>query len=328
MNPHQIKIVFFGTPEFAVESLARLLDEGFDVRAVVTMPDKTGGRGNRIIESPVKKFAVAAGLPVLQPEKLSDPGFLEQLRALEADLFIVIAFRMLPRVVWTMPPLGTFNLHGSLLPQYRGAAPINHAIINGEERTGVTTFLLKHEIDTGDILGQASIVVGAEDDFGTVYERLMHIGADLTVKTVADIASGNIRPMPQDELAAGTTLKGAPKIFHQDCRIDWTKEARAVHNLVRGLSPAPGAWCDFSLGGPQGQAATTVKILRTRVPSESVEGLQPGQLCLKERKVLCGCGSSAVELVTVQPAGKRAMDALAWFNGLRAGSNSRCPWML
>lgn len=327
MKPNNIKIVFFGTPDFAVESLRRLLGEGYDVRAVVTMPDKTGGRGNRIIESAVKKFAVEAGLPVLQPQKLSDPAFVESLRALDADLFIVIAFRMLPRVVWTMPPLGTFNLHGSLLPQYRGAAPINHAIINGEKRTGVTTFLLKHEIDTGDILGQESIEIGPDEDFGTVYDRLMHIGADLTVRTVADIAAGTINPMPQDTLDT-TELKGAPKIFHDDCRVDWRKDASAVHNLVRGLSPLPGAWCEFSLGGAQGAALSSLKVLRTRLAGPEAPALQPGELVQTGRKVLCGCGCGAVELITVQPSGKKAMDASAWYNGLRAGTDGRCPWLL
>ena len=196
----QLRIVFFGTPEFAVESLEALIGAGFDIAAVVTMPDKIGGRGHRVIESAVKLAAIAHGLPVLQPEKLSAPEFVDRLKEIAADLFIVIAFRMLPRVVWTMPPMGTFNLHASLLPRYRGAAPINRAIMNGETRTGVTTFLLKHEIDTGDILAQESTAIGPDENVGSLYGRLMKIGAGLTVSTVRAIAEGTTKPVPQDNV--------------------------------------------------------------------------------------------------------------------------------
>ena len=200
-----MKIVFFGTPEFAVESLEALINDGADICAVVTMPDKVGGRGNKVIESDVKKCAVAHGLPVLQPVKLSDPAFLEQLASYGADLFIVIAFRMLPRVVWTMPPLGTFNLHASLLPQYRGAAPINRAIMNGEKVTGVTTFLLKHEIDTGDILMQEAVEIGPDENIESLYDRLMKVGSRLTLATVKALAEGTAKPIPQDSLLGGST---------------------------------------------------------------------------------------------------------------------------
>ncbi len=327
MNAEKLKIVFFGTPEFAVESLDALIKDGFDVRAVVTMPDKTGGRGNRIIESAVKQYAVGAGLPVLQPVKLSDPEFVAALEAIEADLFIVIAFRMLPRVVWTMPPLGTFNLHASLLPQYRGAAPINRAIINGETRSGVTTFLLKHEIDTGDILRQEAVEIGPDENVGSLYDRLMKLGAGVTVETVRQLAAGTARPIPQEQLLGGAEPTPAPKIFHEDCRIRWSATARSVHNLVRGLSPAPGAWCEFSLGGAEGQPQTTLKILQTRVATDGAE-LLPGQLELRGRRLLSGTGQGAVELVTVQPAGKKSMDAKAWYNGLQPGRNERLPWLL
>ena len=202
----QLRIVFFGTPEFAVESLEALIGAGFDIAAVVTMPDKIGGRGHRVIESAVKLAAIAHGLPVLQPEKLSAPEFVDRLKEIAADLFIVIAFRMLPRVVWTMPPMGTFNLHASLLPRYRGAAPINRAIMNGETRTGVTTFLLKHEIDTGDILAQESTAIGPDENVGSLYGRLMKIGAGLTLSTVRAIAEGTAKPVPQDNVTVDGEL--------------------------------------------------------------------------------------------------------------------------
>lgn len=327
MDTPKIKIVFFGTPEFAVESLNALIENGFDVRAVVTMPDKVGGRGNKVIESAVKKYAVAKGLPLLQPVKLSDPDFVEALRAVGADLFIVIAFRMLPRVVWMMPPMGTFNLHASLLPQYRGAAPINRAIMNGETRTGVTTFLLKHEIDTGDILRQEAVEIGPDENVESLYNRLMALGAGLTVDTVRSLADGTARPVPQDELLGGSGPTPAPKIFHDDCRIDWRRSAAEVHNLVRGLSPVPGAWCEVSMGGADGEAQTTLKVLATLKVEESIV-LAPGELRLEGRNLLCGTAAGAVGLLQVQPAGKKAMDARAWYNGLQPGKNGRIPWLL
>ena len=202
MTKDQLRIVFFGTPEFAVESLDALVTKGFNVVGVVTMPDKAAGRGQKLSQSAVKKYALAHGLSVLQPEKLKDEAFVAQLRALAADLFIVIAFRMLPEVVWAMPPLGTFNLHGSLLPRYRGAAPINRAVMNGDTETGVTTFFLKHEIDTGDVISRERIEVGPDEDAGSVHDRLMALGAALTVDTVEHIIAGDLSPIPQDELAA------------------------------------------------------------------------------------------------------------------------------
>ena len=238
MKKEDLKIVFFGTPEFAVTSLAKLVDEGYNVSAVVTMPDKEAGRGRKIIQSDVKKYAVEKGLEVLQPEKLKAPEFIDKLREINADLFIVIAFRMLPEVVWTMPRLGTFNLHGSLLPKYRGAAPINRAIMNGETETGVTTFFLRHEIDTGDIISSRKIQISDNDNVGTVYDILMHIGADMVIETVESILDGTLetRPQPEGEFTP------APKIFKEDCRIDWNRSAREIHNHIRGLSPYPAAF--------------------------------------------------------------------------------------
>ncbi|MDE6009343.1 MAG: methionyl-tRNA formyltransferase, partial [Muribaculaceae bacterium] len=254
----EMKIVFFGTPEFAVASLRRLLEDGADVAAVVTMPDKIAGRGHKMIQSDVKKFAVERGLPVLQPEKLKNPEFIEQLRNIGADLFIVIAFRMLPEIVWSMPPLGTFNLHASLLPKYRGAAPINWAVINGEEQTGVTTFFLKHEIDTGDIIEQRSIEISPEDNVGDVHDRLMELGADMVAHTVKEIEAGNVNPVPQP---AGD-FTPAPKIFKETCKISWSASARDIHNLVRGLSPYPAAWSTMETGD-KNHVALDVKIYQT-----------------------------------------------------------------
>lgn len=307
------KIVFFGTPEFAVASLDALIKSGADVAAVVTMPDKVGGRGHKIIESAVKQYAVAHNLPLLQPEKLKSPEFVDALRAIGADLFIVIAFRMLPEVVWQMPPLGTFNLHGSLLPKYRGAAPINRAIMNGETRTGVTTFFLKHEIDTGDIIDRRAIEIGPDEDLGSVYDRLMAIGAELTVATVERIALGGIEAVPQQAMDDGEPTP-APKIFKDDCHIDWHATPATVHNLVRGLSPVPGAWTELIHfdGTPQ-----QVKILKT-ARTDTVVPLQPGQFMLEGTKALAACADGqAIELVTVQPAGKKAMAGADFVRGLR-----------
>ncbi|WAC40796.1 methionyl-tRNA formyltransferase [Pedobacter sp. SL55] len=234
-----MKIVFMGTPDFAVASLAALKNAGFDIVGVVTAADKPAGRGQKINESAVKKYAVANGLKVLQPLKLKDPAFITELKALNADLQVVVAFRMLPEIVWNMPPKGTINLHGSLLPQYRGAAPINHAIINGEKESGVTTFFLKQEIDTGDVILSANTPITEDDTAGTLHDKLMNIGADLIVKTVKSIEEGNYSEVPQP---MNTELKSAPKIFKDFCEIDWKKDNQVVYNHIRGLSPYPTAF--------------------------------------------------------------------------------------
>lgn len=235
-----LRIVFMGTPEFAVASLKALRDAGCSVVAVVTAPDKPAGRGMLLSESAVKKYAVQHGLPVLQPDKLRGAGFLTDLRSYEADLFIVVAFRMLPEVVWNMPPLGTVNLHASLLPQYRGAAPINHAIINGEPVTGVTTFKLKHEIDTGNILLREEVPILPDDDAGILHDKLMRVGAGLLVKTVQQLAEGSLTEKEQPQ--PDETLRHAPKIFPEHCAIDWNNRVQDVYNKIRGLSPYPGAY--------------------------------------------------------------------------------------
>ncbi|HPB03932.1 MAG TPA: methionyl-tRNA formyltransferase, partial [Bacteroidaceae bacterium] len=242
MGKRDFKIVFMGTPDFAAFSLRHLLEHDYNITGVVTMPDKPMGRHGSVLQSsPVKKTALEAGIPVLQPEKLTNPLFLEQLRALCADLHIVVAFRMLPKAVWAMPRLGTFNLHASLLPQYRGAAPINWAIINGETETGVTTFFLDHEIDTGDIIDQVKVPINPDDNAGTLHDKLMEIGAELVSRTVDDIITGRVRTMSQPDIPL-SELRPAPKIFKENSRIDWNMTSRQINNFIRGLSPYPAAW--------------------------------------------------------------------------------------
>jgi methionyl-tRNA formyltransferase len=246
MSLTDLRIVFMGTPEFAVASLQALVEAGCNIVGVITAPDKPAGRGMKLTESPVKKYAAENGLQILQPEKLKNPDFLAALKVLNADLQIVVAFRMLPEAVWNMPPLGTINLHGSLLPQYRGAAPINWAIINGEKETGVTTFKLKHEIDTGDILLQKKILIGENDTAGQLHNVMKEIGANLLVTTVKGIADGSLLETPQSKIInqAGE-LKHAPKIFTETCTINWNKTCDEIYNLIRGLSPYPGAITQF-----------------------------------------------------------------------------------
>lgn len=236
-----MRIIFMGTPEFAVASLDALVNAGFNIVAVVTAPDKPAGRGMQLQQSAVKKYATEKKLPVLQPEKLKDPGFIAELQELKADLQIVVAFRMLPEIVWNMPPMGTINLHGSLLPQYRGAAPINWAVINGEKETGVTTFKLKHEIDTGNILLQERFAIGPDETAGEVHDRMKIIGANLLVQTIKGLASGTLQEKPQQTLIQDTLLKHAPKIFTETCIINWEQTSLQIHHLIRGLSPFPGA---------------------------------------------------------------------------------------
>ncbi len=303
-----MKIVFFGTPEFAVESLHALVDNGYDVAAVVTMPDKTGGRGHKIIESDVKKYAVEQGLPVLQPEKLRDPEFIATLKDINADLFIVIAFRMMPEVVWGMPRLGTFNLHGSLLPKYRGAAPINRAIMNGETKTGVTTFFLNHEIDMGDIIDSRSIQIGENENVGSVYDRLMHLGADMVIETVKNIENGTLQSKPQPE---GEFIP-APKIFKEDCRIDWHRSARDVHNQVRGLSPYPAAFTTMTDAADKKQ---DIKVFETRIAPDMETLLNPGQVLIDGKRLFAATSDGIVEILEVQPSGKKRMPASAFLLG-------------
>lgn len=252
-----------GTPDFAVPTLERLIDEGYNVVGVITMPDKAIGRHQSQLQaSPVKECALKHGIPVLQPERLKDEVFLDALRCLRADLQIVVAFRMLPEAVWAMPRLGTFNLHAALLPQYRGAAPINWAIINGDSETGITTFFLDHQIDTGEVIQQERVPIGPDDNVEDVHDRLMMLGADLVAETVQNIIDGKVKPIPQEQMHTDVALRPAPKIFRETCRIEWARHTvDTAHNFVRGLSPCPGAWTALLL--PDGKE-TVMKIYRTR----------------------------------------------------------------
>ena len=297
-----------GTPDFAVEPLRRLVDAGKNIVAVITMPDKPAGRGHKIQFSPVKEYALSVGLPILQPTNLKDPEFIEELRSYQADLQIVVAFRMLPEIVWNMPPLGTFNLHASLLPQYRGAAPINWAVINGETETGITTFFLQHEIDTGNIIMQEKITIAPDDNAGIVHDRLMMLGADLVLKTVEQIESGNISSMPQPE----GELKAAPKIFKDTCLINFNTTAEAVRNLVRGLAPYPAAWIELT--DPSGNT-TNMKIYE--VSKELCTPTHPaGTLICDGKKVLkVAVLDGYIHLDQVQLAGKKRMPSADLMRG-------------
>lgn len=316
MEAKNLRIVFMGTPEFASTSLRRLVAEGYNVVAVVTTPDKPAGRGQKIHESDVKLTAKELGLPILQPEKLRDETFLEALRALAPDLGVVIAFRMLPEVVWAMPKFGTFNLHASLLPEYRGAAPINWAIINGDKRTGVTTFLLNHEIDKGAIIGQREVEILAEDNIGTLYDKLMNIGSELVTETVERIATGDIDPKEQMHIDE-STLKPAPKIFKEDGRIDWSRGAESIHNLVRGLSPYPAAWSPIFKGGAE---CGSVKIFTTRFELRDMD-VVPGTVTTDGRGELrVAAVDGWVYIDELQLAGKRRMTTRELLLGWRDAS--------
>lgn len=312
MNKSDLKIVFFGTPDFAVESLRAILDNGFNVVGVVTATDKPAGRGHRMLCSAVKEFAVERGLNILQPQKLKDPEFIEQLQALDADLFVVIAFRMMPRVVWSMPRLGTFNLHAALLPKYRGAAPINWAVINGETKTGVTTFFLSDEIDTGDIIDRVEVPILPQENLGDVYDKLMRLGANLTVKTINAIVDGNLVTTPQDTLIEnGAETCPAPKIFKDTCHIDWNCPALATHNLVRGLSPYPGAWSTLR---SDNTAPTEVKIFRT-APDTAASTGAPGTVTVSNGRMFVDTADNRLEIIDLQIAGKKRMAVADYLRG-------------
>ncbi len=318
MEKKDLRIVFLGTPDFAVESLRRIVDEGYNLVGVVTMPDKPAGRGHKMYQSPVKEFALERGLKLMQPVKLKDPEFVEELRSLDADLFIVIAFRMLPEVVWKMPRLGTFNLHASLLPRYRGAAPINWAVINGDRETGVTTFFLKHEIDTGDILRQERIEIGEDENVGSVHDRLMVLGAELTLDTISHILAGDLKPCPQDELTGGSEPTPAPKIFRDTCHLDFSRPAEEVRNLVRGLSPYPAAWFELrdAEGDSESAPLSVLKVFESRRAGAS--SLAAGEVSAEGGSLTVGCGDGeAREITEVQPSGKRRMTAGEFLRGAR-----------
>lgn len=303
------RIIFMGTPEFAVASLSAILDAGFNVVAVITAPDKPAGRGMQLTESAVKKFAKEKGLHILQPEKLKNPAFLEELKTFKADLQIVVAFRMLPEVVWDMPPMGTLNLHGSLLPQYRGAAPINWAVINGEKTTGVTTFKLKHEIDTGSILLQESFPIAETDTAGDVHDRMKEIGAKLLVRTIEGLANGTLEPIPQNESG---DLRHAPKIFTETCIIDWKKTTEEIYNLIRGLSPFPAAFTHLD--------GKILKIYRAE-KERTAHGKEPGTVQTDQKTFLKFATSDGyIRITDLQLEGKKKMKIEDFLRGYRPAS--------
>ncbi|SDD49488.1 methionyl-tRNA formyltransferase [Algoriphagus faecimaris] len=303
-SKEELRIIYMGTPEFAVPALEKLVESGWNIVGVITAPDKPQGRGQKLVGSPVKQAAQKLGLHILQPTNLKNPEFQEELKALKADLQIVVAFRMLPESVWNMPPLGTFNLHASLLPDYRGAAPINWAIINGETETGVTTFFLKHEIDTGSIIFQEKVPILPEDDLGSVYEKLMNIGSELVLSTVEAIAKDEVKPLPQDESRA---RHHAPKIFKETGKIDWNQTAESIHNLVRGLSPYPAAWAEID--------GKVWKFYKTKISDEKKK-LEPGEFWSDEKKsFLIGTGTTPLEILELQLEGKKRMKAEDFLRG-------------
>jgi methionyl-tRNA formyltransferase len=296
-----LSIVFFGTPEIAVASLDRILKAGYNVVAVVTVPDKPAGRGLQVRSSAVKTYASVHDLPVLQPEDLKDPVFLQELASIAADLQVVIAFRILPREVWSVPALGTFNLHASLLPQYRGAAPINRAIMNGETESGVTTFFLEDTVDTGNILFQEKVSVGPDETAGELHDKLMETGAELVVKTIGAIQAGNVHPVRQP---VDGPLKKAPKIRKEDCKIDWNADVRIIHNFIRGLSPYPGAYTEIST--PTGQSLM-IRVFRS-LPEVSGESTDPGSVFSDGRTYLKISGSNGyIKVTELQIPGKKAL---------------------
>ncbi len=342
MEKQDLRIVFMGTPEFAVETLKALIDNGYHVVAVVTQPDKPVGRHGSVLQpSAVKQYALEKGLPVLQPEKMKDPEFVEQLRSYNANLQVVVAFRMLPEVVWAMPEYGTFNVHAALLPQYRGAAPINWAVINGETETGVTTFFLDHDIDTGRIIMQMPFAIPDDADVEYVYDGLMHLGAEICLKTLDKIteADGHPESIEQkdfiapsghsDALAAEANsplstlhspLNPAPKIFKETCEVNWNQTAKQVYDFVRGLSPYPGAWT--TLKDADGKE-TVLKIFKTTKTSEPVEG-RAGQLEVRNRKLYVACSDCWLQIDELQLAGKKRMDAQSFLNGIKDIKSLTC----
>ena len=311
MTKDELRIVYMGTPEFAVASLDALVSGGYNVVGVVTMPDKPAGRGYKVQFSAVKEYALAHKLPLLQPEKLKDEQFLEDLKTLKADLQIVVAFRMLPEVVWNMPPMGTFNLHGSLLPQYRGAAPINWAIINGEKETGVTTFFLQHEIDTGDLILQKKIAIHRTDNAETIHDQLMALGAQTVVETVDCILDGTAPKMPQP---AAAELKMAPKIFKETCKINWDNDCESIYNFVRGLSPYPTAWSELMNDNTPSIPMKIYEVTTEQTSHTHTHGtiITDGK---KDLKVACKDGFVIIQ--SLQLSGKKRMNSDEFLRGYK-----------
>lgn len=313
MDKKDLRIVFMGTPEFAVGTLRALVEGGYNVVAVVTQPDKPVGRHqDQLHQSEVKQYALAQGMPVLQPVKMKDPDFVSRLAGYRADLQVVVAFRMLPEVVWAMPRFGTFNVHAALLPQYRGAAPINWAVINGETETGVTTFFLDHDIDTGRIILQKRFAIPDDADVEYVYDGLMDLGAQAAIETINLILQGDgtIPSEPQDNLAQGMELHGAPKIFKDTCRINWQQPQKRVYDFIRGLSPYPGAWTTYNRKGKD----TVLKIFKTAKTQRKATG-EPGSMQVDGGKLYANCADGQLQVLELQQSGKRRMQAADFING-------------
>ncbi|MCA1751079.1 MAG: methionyl-tRNA formyltransferase [Cryomorphaceae bacterium] len=312
-----MRIIFMGTPEFAVPAL-NTLAEHHDVAAVVTAPDKPAGRGKKLGESAVKKAAAAAGIPVLQPLKLKDPVFHKELEAYAADLFVVVAFRMLPEAVWAMPPKGTINLHGSLLPAYRGAAPINRAIMNGEKETGLTTFFIERDIDTGAVIDRATLPIGTDENAGSLHDRMMERGASLLLNTVNKIESGKAEGQPQDALSGKEPQPSAPKIFRDDCRIDWSRSATEVHNHIRGLSPYPSAFTEFT---EKDGTIIPLKIHTARLTNTPATGA-PGSFFPEGDTLTVNTGEGQISVIELQAPGKKRMATADYLRGYTFPANA------
>ena len=324
MKKEDLRIVFMGTPEFAVESLKALVENKFNVVGVITMPDKPAGRGYKLQPSAIKEYALSQDLPVLQPEKLKNEVFLQELKNLKADLQIVVAFRMLPEAVWNMPPMGTFNLHASLLPQYRGAAPINWAVIDGEKETGVTTFFLTHEIDTGKIIFQEKIPILDWDNAGSIHDKLMVAGSELVLKTVEAIIDNSVEAIPQQSFISETKqLKPAPKLFKETCRIDWSKPVGDIRNFVRGLSPYPTAWTELKLQNDNKSDMLSIKIFDVQV-IEKAHSLPYGTIITDNKSTVeVAAKGGFVRLDDLQLAGKKRMKPIDLLNGFKFSESSR-----
>lgn len=310
-----VRIVYMGTPDFAVEPLKALVDAGCNIVGVVTVPDKPAGRGQKIQSSPVKIYAQEKGLKVMQPEKLKNPDFINELTALRPDIAVVVAFRMLPESVWSIPTLGTFNLHASLLPQYRGAAPINWAIINGDKKTGVTTFLIDQKIDTGNIIFREEVTIAENETAGELHDKLMVIGENLVLKTVKALSENNIQPISQDKLhLINSSIKSAPKIFRETCRIDWSKPAQEVHNLIRGLSPYPAAWTEIVFDD---KSTIQAKIIKSNL-IEKNHNFETGTTIIEGKNQLnIACSNGFISIIEIQLAGKKPMKTSDMLNGFR-----------
>jgi methionyl-tRNA formyltransferase len=315
----ELRIVFMGTPDFAVPALDILVQQHYNIVGVITAPDKPAGRGQQLHQSAVKKYAVENGLRILQPEKLKNPDFIAELKSLDANLYIVVAFRMLPEIVWQMPEFGTFNLHASLLPQYRGAAPINWAVINGEKETGVTTFFLQHEIDTGNIILQEKIKIEDEDNAGTVHDKLMNVGSALVLKTVQAIENDNVIESPQS-IVDSRQLKHAPKIFKETCEIDWKKTAQEIHNLIRGLSPYPAAFTYLN--------GKTLKIFASQKSHWSIDNSQLSKSSTIDYKTdnktyfSVKCSDGWLDILELQLEGKKRMKVDGFLRGYKFTENN------